>query len=103
MRGEHSVSVRFDEIEHAWNIVDTIKTMNFPLHQYEHGSYGPHGDGNLHSKAWYKVASMNIGIIGLGKIGSAVAQRLISAGHEIVGFDLNQTASEQMRYLGVKH
>lgn len=41
MRGEHSVSVRFDEIEHAWKIVDTINAMNLPLYRYERGSHGP--------------------------------------------------------------
>jgi glucose-6-phosphate 1-dehydrogenase len=41
MRGEHSVSVRFDEIEHAWKIVDTINAMNLPLYSYERGSHGP--------------------------------------------------------------
>jgi Glucose-6-phosphate 1-dehydrogenase len=42
MRGEHSVSVRFDEIEHAWKIVDTINEMKLPLYLYERGSHGPH-------------------------------------------------------------
>jgi glucose-6-phosphate 1-dehydrogenase len=41
MRGEHSVSVRFDEIEHAWKVVDAIHAMNLPLYQYERGSHGP--------------------------------------------------------------
>lgn len=41
MRGEHSVSVRFDEIEHAWKVVDAIHTMNLPLFYYERGSRGP--------------------------------------------------------------
>ena len=41
MRGEHSVSVRFDEIEHAWKIIDTINDMKLPIHYYERGSHGP--------------------------------------------------------------
>ena len=41
MRGEHSVSVRFDEIEHAWKIVDTINAMKLPICMYERGSHGP--------------------------------------------------------------
>ena len=41
MRGEHSVSVRFDEIEHAWKIVDTINNMKLPMYYYEKGSHGP--------------------------------------------------------------
>lgn len=41
MRGEHSVSVRFDEIEHAWNVVDTIKSLELPVYQYEKNTAGP--------------------------------------------------------------
>lgn len=41
MRGEHSVSVRFDEIEHAWKIIDTITAMKLPLYHYDRGSHGP--------------------------------------------------------------
>jgi glucose-6-phosphate 1-dehydrogenase len=33
--------VRFDEIEHAWKVVDAIHAMNLPLYQYERGSHGP--------------------------------------------------------------
>jgi len=41
MRGEQAVSVRFDEIESAWKIIDKIKAMNFPLYRYKSGSAGP--------------------------------------------------------------
>lgn len=41
MRGEHSVSVRFDEIEYAWKIVDTLNAMHIPLYHYKRGSKGP--------------------------------------------------------------
>jgi len=41
MRGDQSISVRFDEIEYAWNIIDKIMKMNLPLHEYEKGSGGP--------------------------------------------------------------
>ncbi len=41
IRGEHSVSVRFDEIEHAWKIIDTINDMKLPLYYYERASHGP--------------------------------------------------------------
>lgn len=35
---------------------------------------------------------MKIGIIGLGRMGAAVAYRLLQAGHEVYGFDVNQNA-----------
>jgi len=42
MRGEQlAVSVRFDEIEYAWNVIDTIRARNAPVYQYEKGSHGP--------------------------------------------------------------
>ncbi len=38
IRGEQSVSVRFDEIEYAWKIIDSVKAMNLPVHSYQQGS-----------------------------------------------------------------
>ncbi|MBT8214056.1 MAG: decarboxylating 6-phosphogluconate dehydrogenase [Acidimicrobiia bacterium] len=35
---------------------------------------------------------MDVGMIGLGKMGANMARRLIEAGHRVVGFDLNQDA-----------
>ncbi|MFV1962343.1 MAG: NAD(P)-binding domain-containing protein, partial [Acidimicrobiia bacterium] len=32
---------------------------------------------------------MNIGMIGLGKMGANMAERLVRGGHRVVGFDLN--------------
>jgi len=41
IRGERSVSVRFDEIEYAWDIIDQIITRKLPVYEYEEGSAGP--------------------------------------------------------------
>lgn len=41
MRGEQSIAVRFDEIESAWRLIDTVKKMNLPVYEYEKGSEGP--------------------------------------------------------------
>ncbi len=41
MRGEQSISVRFDEIEQCWRIIDTVKEKSFDLSEYECGSQGP--------------------------------------------------------------
>ncbi len=41
LNGEQSVSVRFDEIEYAWTIIDTIKKLNPRVYSYEPGSAGP--------------------------------------------------------------
>jgi glucose-6-phosphate 1-dehydrogenase len=39
--GEESISVRFDEIEYAWNIVDKIITEHMPIYKYLQGTKGP--------------------------------------------------------------
>lgn len=44
---------------------------------------------------------MKIGLIGLGRIGNAVAQRLINGQHTVIGFDLDATACNQAKDLGV--
>ncbi len=41
MRGEQSVSVRFDEIEQCWRIIDAVKEKQFPLYEYECDTQGP--------------------------------------------------------------
>lgn len=41
IRGEQSVSVRFDEIEYAWKIIDTLKKEKYDLFLYPCGSDGP--------------------------------------------------------------
>lgn len=41
MRGESSVSVRFDEIERSWEIIDQLKKMDLPVGTYKKGSEGP--------------------------------------------------------------
>ena len=41
IHGEESVSVRFDEIEYAWKIIDRITDQKLPVHTYACGSKGP--------------------------------------------------------------
>lgn len=41
MRGDTSISVRFDEIESAWNIIDAIEAMKLPVYSYAKSSQGP--------------------------------------------------------------
>jgi 6-phosphogluconate dehydrogenase len=43
---------------------------------------------------------MQLGIIGLGKMGANMAQRLMAAGHEVVGFDLDPEAVASVAALG---
>ena len=41
IRGEKSISVRFDEIEQCWRIIDEARSESFSLSEYECGTNGP--------------------------------------------------------------
>ncbi|MCA9770117.1 decarboxylating 6-phosphogluconate dehydrogenase [Candidatus Dependentiae bacterium] len=43
---------------------------------------------------------MNVGIIGLGRMGLAIAQRILNAGHTVVGFDLSKELMGQLTMMG---
>ena len=45
---------------------------------------------------------MKVGLIGLGRMGNAVAFRLLQAGHEVIGFDLDKSAQDNARSMGVQ-
>lgn len=42
MKGDQSISVRYDEIEYAWRVMQKVKALNVPLYTYQVGSNGPH-------------------------------------------------------------
>ena len=44
---------------------------------------------------------MELGLIGLGRMGSFMAQRLVAAGHSVVGFDNNAAARQEVAQHGV--
>jgi 3-hydroxyisobutyrate dehydrogenase-like beta-hydroxyacid dehydrogenase len=44
---------------------------------------------------------MRVGVIGLGLLGKALSARLLRSGHEILGYDISETARAQARELGV--
>lgn len=55
MRGEQSISVRFDEIEYAWKLIDIIVAQKLPVYPYEQGSKGPQEEkqfDNKHGLRW---------------------------------------------------
>lgn len=45
---------------------------------------------------------MNIGIIGLGRMGNAIAQRCLQANHTVYGFDPSEHARHEARKIGVQ-
>lgn len=44
---------------------------------------------------------MKMGIVGLGRMGNAIAFRLLQAGHEVIGYDLDTTAYDDAATMGV--
>jgi len=50
MRGEQSISVRFDEIEQLWKITDKIIEKNLPVFPYKKESTGPKEAGDFEKK-----------------------------------------------------
>ena len=40
---------------------------------------------------------MKIGIIGLGRMGGNIARRLMCAGHQVVGYDRDDKAVQELR------
>ena len=44
---------------------------------------------------------MKLGLIGLGRMGNAIAQRVIDAGHQVIGFDQSPASCAQAEQLGV--
>ncbi len=44
---------------------------------------------------------MNVGIIGLGRMGSAIAKRLLNAGHTVIGFDSNDLTKQAAISIGI--
>jgi len=44
---------------------------------------------------------MNVGLIGLGRMGLAIAHRLIQANHNVIGFDQSPTARAEAQKIGV--
>ena len=43
---------------------------------------------------------MQLGIIGLGKMGANMAKRLLDAGHAVVGFDLSKDSVAALKAAG---
>jgi len=43
---------------------------------------------------------MKVGIVGLGRMGRAIASRIMHAGHNVVGFDVDEQAREQIKQEG---
>src|SRR5579859_2404250 len=44
---------------------------------------------------------MNVGLVGLGKMGNAIAHRLLKSQHKVFGYDIDDTARKQARSVGV--
>lgn len=55
IKGEQSVSVRFDEIEYAWRLIDAVEDAQLPLFSYVPSSTGPEEEKEFrdrHTMRW---------------------------------------------------
>ncbi len=59
IKGEQSVSVRFDEIEYAWKIIDAIRALKPALYIYKRGSKGP-SESKTHFENKHGMRWMNL-------------------------------------------
>ena len=44
--------------------------------------------------------SKSVGLIGLGLVGSAIAEHLLGAGHRVIGYDIDPAACQALRQRG---
>jgi len=45
---------------------------------------------------------MKLGIVGLGKMGQAIAERVIKAGYQVFGYDINKESVDEAQKIGVQ-
>ena len=50
MRGDQTLFTRWDELEQAWKITDSLRKMKTTLHLYKAGSHGPRAALDLITK-----------------------------------------------------
>src|SRR4051794_22364833 len=73
---------------------------NATTHPSRRPLHGPPQDED-HSKS-YQDCIMEIGFIGLGKMGFPMARRLIEAGHKLTVFDTQKAAMDRLVALGAR-
>jgi glucose-6-phosphate 1-dehydrogenase len=57
IHGEQSVSVRFDEIESCWKLIDAIRAKQLPVYQYDKQSGGPKEAASFEKKHGFRWRS----------------------------------------------
>jgi len=48
------------------------------------------------------VEILKVGIVGLGRMGNGIAQRLVERGHEVIGYDVNRESLKEAHKVGVQ-
>jgi 6-phosphogluconate dehydrogenase len=59
-------------------------------------------DDNTVTRTALRISAMNIGLIGLGKMGANMAQRIHAGGHRVVGFDRSDAARLKLSAQGIE-
>tara|TARA_Y100000590_G_C15716551_1_gene1012106 strand:+ start:132 stop:1079 length:948 start_codon:yes stop_codon:yes gene_type:complete len=71
------------------NIPETISMIN-------------KGDYRRHLIEGREISKLKVGIIGLGKVGSLVAEKLVGLGSNVIGYDINPDARKNSAFIGIE-
>lgn len=102
IKGDQTLFVSTDEIECAWRFIDPIvaawKKNTPPLLSYTKGARVL----PLIIEEKEKTLKKQIGIIGLGKMGSGIASALMEKKWEVVGYNRSRTKTDELTSVGMR-
>lgn len=98
--GDQTLFVSTDEIRAMWKFVDPIirawQENLVPLKSYE-----PNSNIIVKLPRDFREVSKNVGVIGLGKMGSNLARQLLSKQWIVVGFNRSSEVTQQIEWEGL--
>lgn len=105
MQGNQDWFVSKDEVSAAWKAIDTLllawEKNLLPLHSYSPDTNTISQEADLFLKEQDVVIPREIGIIGLGKMGSNLALRLMEKGWRVVGYNRSIEEIKKLEQVGL--
>ncbi len=111
IEGDQTLFVRSDEVVGMWKFIDPIinawKNDEVPLHSYKPDTEEAMTDSKYIDESGNSVTKKasikkEIGIIGLGKMGGGVAERLIDKSWNVVGFNRSPETTKKLEANGLR-
>lgn len=107
--GDQTLFIRSDEVGPMWSFIDPIisawKNNAVPLKTYGQDTDKPAVESQFidegKSRHAYPAIKKEIGIVGLGKMGGAVAQRLTEKGWRVVGYNRSRGDTDRLAQEGL--